>query len=123
MGHHRPAVADRLQGGLRRGRAGPRLELHRALLPQPGAENSGYVTDSFLTSIAKGAGVKDLDKWNSDRSDNSKWDPLLSKNDSDAKSLGFAGTPSILVEGPRREEAVHDDPDGLQIEAAVKSVS
>ena len=60
----------------------------------------GYVTDSFLTSIAKGAGVKDLGKWNSDRSDNSKWDPLLSKNDSDAKSLGFTGTPSILVEGP-----------------------
>jgi protein-disulfide isomerase len=30
-----------------------------------GEENSGYVTDAFLTSIAKGAGVKDLDKWNS----------------------------------------------------------
>ena len=29
-----------------------------------GGENSGYVTDSFLTGIAKGAGVPDIDKWN-----------------------------------------------------------
>src|SRR5262249_5374517 len=28
-----------------------------------GGENSGYVTDSFLTNIAKAAGVSDLDKW------------------------------------------------------------
>jgi protein-disulfide isomerase len=88
-----------------------------------GEENSGYVTDSFLTSIAKGAGVKDLDKWNSDRSDNSKWDPLLSKNDSDAKSLGFSGTPSILVEGPGGKKPFTTIPTVAQIQAAVKSVS
>jgi protein-disulfide isomerase len=88
-----------------------------------GEENSGYVTDSFLTSIAKGAGVKDLDKWNSDRSDNSKWDPLLSKNDSDAKSLGFTGTPSVLVEGPGGKKPFTTIPTVSQIEAAVKSVS
>ena len=88
-----------------------------------GTENSGYVTDSFLTSIAKGAGVKDLDKWNSDRSDNSKWDPLLSKNDSDAKSLGFTGTPSILVEGPGGKKPFTTIPTVAQIQGAVKSVS
>jgi protein-disulfide isomerase len=88
-----------------------------------GEENSGYVTDSFLTSIAKGAGVKDLDKWNSDRSDNSKWDPLLGKNDTDAKSLGFTGTPSILVEGPGGKKPFTTIPTVSQIEAAVKSVS
>ena len=87
-----------------------------------GSENSGYVTDSFLTSIAKGAGVKDLDKWNSDRSDNSKWDPLLSKNDTDAKSLGFTGTPSILVEGPGGKKPFTTIPTVKQIESAVKSV-
>jgi protein-disulfide isomerase len=88
-----------------------------------GTENSGYVTDSFLTSIAKGAGVKDLGKWNSDRSDNSKWDPLLSKNDSDAKSLGFTGTPSILVEGPGGKKPFTTIPTVSQIQAAVKAVS
>jgi len=88
-----------------------------------GEENSGYVTDSFLTSIAKGAGVKDLDKWNSDRSDKSKWDPLLGKNDTDAKSLGFTGTPSVLVEGPGGKKPFTTIPTVSQIEAAVKSVS
>jgi protein-disulfide isomerase len=87
-----------------------------------GEENSGYVTDSFLTSIAKGAGVKDLDKWNSDRSDNSKWDPLLQKNDTDAKGLGFTGTPSILVEGPGGKKPFTTIPTVSQIQAAVKSV-
>ena len=88
-----------------------------------GTENSGYVTDSFLTSIAKGAGVKDLGKWNSDRSDGSKWDPLLQKNDTDAKGLGFSGTPSILVEGPGGKKPFTSIPTVSQIEAAVKSVS
>ena len=87
-----------------------------------GTENSGYVTDSFLTSIAKGAGVKDLDKWNKDRSDNARWDPLLSKNDTAAKSLGFTGTPSILVQGPGGKKPFTTIPTVSQIEAAVKSV-
>jgi protein-disulfide isomerase len=88
-----------------------------------GEENSGYVTDSFLTSIAQGAGVKDIDKWNTDRADESKWNPLLSKNDSEAKSLGFSGTPSILVEGPGGKKPFTTIPTISQIEAAVKSVS
>jgi protein-disulfide isomerase len=87
-----------------------------------GTENSGYVTDSFLTSIATGAGVKDLNKWNSDRS-SSKWDSTLSKNDGDAKGLGFTGTPSILVEGPGGRKPFTTIPSISQIEAAVKSVS
>ena len=32
-----------------------------------GIENSGYVTDSFLEEVANGAGVADLDKWNTER--------------------------------------------------------
>src|SRR5262245_27034516 len=68
-----------------------------------GTENSGYVTDSFLESIAKAAGVPDIDKWNQDR-ESSKWDAVLEKNDSDASSLGFTGTPSILVEGPKGQQ-------------------
>src|SRR5215207_9333609 len=43
-----------------------------------GTENSGYVTDDFLTSVAKGAGVADINKWNQDRQ-SSKWDSALSK--------------------------------------------
>ena len=32
-----------------------------------GVENSGYVTDEFLTAIARGAGVADIAQWNADR--------------------------------------------------------
>ena len=32
-----------------------------------GEENSGYADDEFLTAVAKGAGVKDIAKWNKDR--------------------------------------------------------
>jgi protein-disulfide isomerase len=70
-----------------------------------GGENSGYVTDSFLESLAKAAGVPDIDKWNQDRKD-SKWDAVLSKDNSDAGSFGFNGTPSILVTGPRGQKPI-----------------
>jgi protein-disulfide isomerase len=68
-----------------------------------GPENSGYVTDAFLESVAKAAGVSDIDRWNQDR-DESKWDAEFSKNDTDATTLGFGGTPSILVSGPKGQK-------------------
>ena len=68
-----------------------------------GAENSGYVTDTFLTSIANAAGVQDLDQWNQSR-DSSKWESVLSNGTNKAESLGFNGTPSILVTGPNGQE-------------------
>lgn len=86
-----------------------------------GTENSGYVTDDFLESIARGAGVNDIDKWNSDRS-SSKWDSILSRNDNEAKGLGFSGTPSILVQGPGGRKAFSTIPSLPQIEGAVNAV-
>jgi protein-disulfide isomerase len=68
-----------------------------------GGENSGYVTDAFLTSIAKGAGVPDIDKWNQSRN-SSQWDSILSNGTTRAESLGFNGTPSILVQGPNGQK-------------------
>ena len=41
-------------------RAGPLLELRRALLPQPGRRGIGLCHRPFLTAIAKGAGVTDV---------------------------------------------------------------
>lgn len=62
-------------------------------------ENSGYVTDQFLTAVAKAAGVPDIARWNADR----KSERVLAevaRSTSQAKSLGFTGTPSFAVEGP-----------------------
>jgi protein-disulfide isomerase len=87
-----------------------------------GGENSGYVTDSFLESVARGAGVPDLAKWNADRR-SGKWDAALSKVQSDAESLGINSTPSIVVEGPGGRRVVGAGVIPVaQIERAIKSV-
>jgi protein-disulfide isomerase len=85
-----------------------------------GEENSGYVTDDFLQRVATEAGVPDIERWNADRAD-TKWDPVLAKDNSDAESLGFTGTPSILVTGPGGQQALKGF--GLpEIESAIQQV-
>src|SRR3954454_24217899 len=53
-----------------------------------GTEDSGYVTDPFLTAIAKGAGVPDIARWKRDR-DSSRWSGVLSRTAAEAEGLGF----------------------------------
>jgi len=65
-----------------------------------GAEASGYVTDDFLTAIARGAGVPDIAKWNKARRSKLTLG-LVRRTTEEAKRLGFTGTPSFAVEGPR----------------------
>jgi protein-disulfide isomerase len=86
-----------------------------------GEENSGYVTDDFLTNIAKAAGVRDIDRWNQSRN-SSQWDTTLANGTNQAESLGFNGTPSILVEGPNGQKPLS----GFtlsEIQAAIQQVS
>ena len=88
-----------------------------------GEEGTHYVTDDYLTSIAEGAGVPDIAKWNRDRN-SSKWDSVLSRTQSQAQAFGFTGTPSIFVEGPggRKPFPGATVPTLGQIESAIKSV-
>jgi protein-disulfide isomerase len=86
-----------------------------------GTENSGYVTDSFLESVAKAAGVPDIDRWNSDRQDPG-FESSLSRIDRQANQLGFTGTPSFLVVGPNGQQPVQTGtPD--EIRSALNKVS
>jgi protein-disulfide isomerase len=89
-----------------------------------GGENSGYVTDTFLTNLAKAASVPDIGKWNTDRSD-SKWDATIQQGSSQADSLGFTGTPSIVVQGPKGQKSIGGStiPTLQQIQAAIQQVS
>ncbi len=64
-----------------------------------GSEDSGYVTDEFLTAIAKGAGVPDIAQWNKDRKSPQVLAEVKSTT-SEAERLNFTGTPSFAVEGP-----------------------
>ncbi len=86
-----------------------------------GPENGGYVTDEFLTDIARGAGVEDLDAWNEARQD-PKWEATLAKTQQDAAALGFQGTPSVLVEGPGGSEPLGSFPSLDQIQEAIARV-
>lgn len=63
-----------------------------------GPENTGYVTDDFLRTVAEEAGL-DVAQWERDRK-NPAFAQQLKQVDSEASAAGFDGTPSILVSGP-----------------------
>lgn len=62
-----------------------------------GSENTGYADDEFLRAIAKGAGVKDIARWNRERE---KFTADVEATTTEAQELGFTGTPSIAIKGP-----------------------
>jgi protein-disulfide isomerase len=64
-----------------------------------GEERSGYVTDAFMTSVARGAGVPDIARWNRDRKSKAVI-AEVKRTTSEAAGLGFNGTPSFAVAGP-----------------------
>lgn len=64
-----------------------------------GAEASGYVTDEFLTAIAKHAGVPNIARWNDERR-SKRLIGRVEATTAEAERLGFSGTPSFAVEGP-----------------------
>lgn len=64
-----------------------------------GIEDSGYVTDAFLTAIARGAGVPDIAAWNAARKSKRVLGEVAAST-AEAERLGFTGTPSFAVKGP-----------------------
>jgi protein-disulfide isomerase len=66
-----------------------------------GEEHSGYVDGAFLKAIAAGAGVEDISKWQEERR---KLVPEVEKTTAEAEALGFSGTPSFAVKGPKSRE-------------------
>jgi protein-disulfide isomerase len=85
-----------------------------------GTEESGYVTDPFLTALAKGANVPNISKWNRDRRSD-KWDQALARTTAEAGTLGFTGTPSFVVEGPGGKQTL-TAPSLDDIESAIQAV-
>jgi protein-disulfide isomerase len=64
-----------------------------------GLETSHYVDDEFLTAIARGAGVPDIDAWNRTR-ESAATLAEIKRTSEEARELGFTGTPSFAVKGP-----------------------
>ncbi len=86
-----------------------------------GPETSSYVTDEFLTEIAKGAGVPDIARWNKDRK-SPKTVAEVESTTQEAEKLGFTGTPSFAVEGPGTQgiETIGTPGSAGALEAAVE---
>lgn len=81
------------------GKQGRGWEFVELFYRNQGAEDSGYVTDEFLTAIAEGAGVPDIAQWDKDRKDKAVVREV-EETTAEARELGFNGTPSFAVEGP-----------------------
>jgi protein-disulfide isomerase len=65
-----------------------------------GTEDSGYADDAFLEAVAKGAGVRDLAKWNRERDE---FTAKVEATTAEAEQLGFNGTPSLAIRGPKTD--------------------
>lgn len=89
-----------------------------------GAEDSGYVTNAFLTAIARGAGVPNIAKWNAVRKSKRVLSEVAATT-AEAEQLGFTGTPSFAVTGPgvTGVEALGTPGSSGDIESAISSAS
>ncbi len=85
-----------------------------------GPENSGYVTDDFLTAVAEGAGVPEIDKFNADREDPAL-DQRVAAVQSEAADLGLNSTPSLVVEGPSGSKTLVS-PTLAELQQAIEAV-
>jgi protein-disulfide isomerase len=115
-----PAAAAAEAAG-KQGRFWSYIELFYA---NQGGENSGYVTDDFMTAVAKGAGVSNIAKWNQDRK--AAGGQLVAQNLRQFRAFGFSGTPSFTIQsgnGPEKaipgQSGTSTVPPG-QLEAAIK---
>jgi protein-disulfide isomerase len=88
-----------------------------------GEENSGYVTDEFIESVGKAAGIPDFEKWNTERK-SPKLKKQLEETSAQAEKLGFTGTPSFAIEGPSSNglELMNAPESSGQFEEEIKKV-
>jgi protein-disulfide isomerase len=91
-----PAGAATIAAGAQ-GRGWDYLEL---FYRNQGNEDSHYVTDDFMTAIAKGAGIKDIAKWSEDREAPQTTKEVEATSAEAAQKFSFEGTPSFAIKGP-----------------------
>jgi protein-disulfide isomerase len=90
-----------------------------------GEERSGYVTEEFIESIGKAAGIPDIAKWNKERK-SGKFKKEVEKTTGEATKYGFEGTPSFAIEGPGAKGGIEllSTPQSVgEFEEAIKEAS
>jgi protein-disulfide isomerase len=65
-----------------------------------GEENSGYISDEFMTAITKGAGVRNIAQWNTERKAPKATEEVEKTQEEARDKFEFEGTPSFALTGP-----------------------
>jgi protein-disulfide isomerase len=90
---------------------------------EQGQEGSGYVTDSYLNSLARQTTGLSVAKWQSARS-NSALVTQVQREEQQGQTLGVTGTPTLVFQG--RKGAAQPGtavPTYADLEAAIKKVT
>lgn len=94
-----PAGAAALAAG-EQGRGWQFLEL---FYRNQGLETDHYVTEDFLTAVAKAAGVANIHRWDGERK-SSRIEAAVAASTKEAEQLGFEGTPSFAVKNQKTQK-------------------
>jgi protein-disulfide isomerase len=90
---------------------------------EQGAEGSGYVTDTYLSGLAKQITGLDLSKWSSQRSNASLANQIVADEQLGSRA-GVQGTPTLVFQGPKGSVSPSSSvPSYPQLQQAIKQVS
>lgn len=117
-----PQSVDAGAAAVAAGKQGRGWQFLEIFYANQGAENSGFADDDFLESVAKAAGVADLEKWNTDRKSKAATREVNRTTDQ-ASRLGFEGTPSFAVEGPGADGGIELIGTGGSTEALEEAIN
>jgi protein-disulfide isomerase len=89
-----------------------------------GGENSGYVTEDFVESMAKYVGIPNVKKFMTEWEEE-KYKKQVETTSGQAEKFGFSATPSFAIEGPNSEgiELLGTPQSTGEIEEAIKKAA
>jgi protein-disulfide isomerase len=121
---HDPAVFVTQQGAaLSAGRQNRFWDYTELFYRQQGTENSGYVTDAFLTGLARQIPGLNMARWNSDRSDQGLANQVTADVDA-GRAAQVQGTPALIFHGPKGSVMMpHGIPSYAALQHGMQSVS
>ena len=90
------------------------------LFENQGAENSGYVTDEFLTDLAQETEGLDVNEW--DEARRGGFEQELRAVQQRAAEAGVSGTPTLVVSGPDGERTLRGAVPLEDVDEAVEEV-
>ncbi len=97
--------ADAAAAAIAAGEQGRGWDFVELFYRNQGIEDTGYVTDDFLTAIAEGAGVSNIDAWDEERQ-SARVTGQVEAESREAEGIGLTGTPSFTVESPSLEDGL-----------------